>query len=476
MKEENDSFGLFQTVVKGGYCIGCGACAVIEGSPIKIKFDQYSQLQATTDRQLSSSLENKIQAVCPFSNKSLNEDEIGKELYDKVAKYDTKLGYYRTAYAGHVIESTFREKGSSGGMGSWILTELLNKGLIDGIIHIQQNTPSESNERLFRYHLSTNLEDIMKGAKSKYYPIDLAEILLLIKNRPGKYAIVGIPCFIKAVRLLAKQDEVLNDKIKFCIGLVCGHLKSASFAKMFAWQCGISPSKLVSIDFRTKLPNYKANQYGVTASSILNGKAIFITSKPVNELYGTNWGLGFFKYKACDYCDDVVAETADISIGDAWLPQYVKDGKGTNIIIIRNPEIEKIIEAARLEGRLELTVIDGSEVIESQKSGFFHRREGLSYRLLLADKKDQWRPEKRVIASNILDNIAQKKQDYRLLLAQESHKAFVEAIKTGSFSTFVKLMNPMVVEYNKLYQKPIKLKIKGKIKSFTDKIFFLKTN
>jgi coenzyme F420 hydrogenase subunit beta len=30
---------LFEAVVDGGYCIGCGACAALPGSPIRMKLD-----------------------------------------------------------------------------------------------------------------------------------------------------------------------------------------------------------------------------------------------------------------------------------------------------------------------------------------------------------------------------------------------------------------------------------------------------
>ena len=35
-----------------------------------------------------------------------------------------------------------------------------------------------------------------------------------------------------------------------------------------------------------------------------------------------DWGAGFFQNPACDWCDDVVAETADIAFGDAWVEPY----------------------------------------------------------------------------------------------------------------------------------------------------------
>ena len=50
--------------------------------------------------------------------------------------------------------------------------------------------------------------------------------------------------------------------------------------------------------------------------------------KRSNEFYGTHWGYNFFRYSACDACDDVFAETADISVGDAWLDGYIDDPMG----------------------------------------------------------------------------------------------------------------------------------------------------
>jgi coenzyme F420-reducing hydrogenase beta subunit len=43
----------------------------------------------------------------------------------------------------------------------------------------------------------------------------------------------------------------------------------------------------------------------------------------------------------------VLAETADVTVGDAWLPEYIKDGLGTNIITIRSPEILAIFEIVK---------------------------------------------------------------------------------------------------------------------------------
>ena len=268
-----------------------------------------------------------------------------------MATYNPELGYFRCAYAGYVSEGEYRTKGSSGGMMTWILVSLFQQKLIDGVIHIHKRIPTNNDSRIFHYKLSVTKDEIISGAKTRYYPIEISDVVQLIRERSGKFAFVGLPCFIKAIRLISLNDELIRDRIRFCVGMICGHLKSARFGELFAWQSGIKPSSIKSIDFRTKLDGYRANQYGVTVYGTEDGNEVIKRTPSISKLYGTNWGHGFFKYKACDYCDDVVAETADVTIGDAWLPKYLDDSKGTNIIIVRHPLIQEIIESGEKSGK-----------------------------------------------------------------------------------------------------------------------------
>ena len=56
-----------------------------------------------------------------------------------------------------------------------------------------------------------------------------------------------------------------------------------------------------------------------------------------------NWAFGAFQPAACNSCDDVFAETADVVFGDAWLPQYTDDWRGTNVVVTRSPEADRIL-------------------------------------------------------------------------------------------------------------------------------------
>src|SRR5690554_2395864 len=160
-----------------------------------------------------------------------------------------------------------------------------------------------------------------------------------------------------AIRLLARADQTINERIKFTVGLICGHQKSSKFAEALAWQVGIKPGNLKQINFRKKLLDKPASNYGVEITGTIDGEEVTIV-KPTKELLGQDWGQGYFKTRASDFTDDVMNETADIALGDAWLPEYTKDSKGNNVIVVRHPIIDDLITEGIKSGRLNLDVVD----------------------------------------------------------------------------------------------------------------------
>jgi coenzyme F420-reducing hydrogenase beta subunit len=280
--------------------------------------------------------------------------------------------------------------------------------------------------------------------------VELSCVIQEIHKRDGRFAITGVPCFIKAIRNICLQDKVFAHKIAFTIGIVCGHLKSSFYGEMIAWQLGVTPNELGQVDFRVKIPGAKANEKGVSAASIEEKERQF-GPKKVQEMFGTNYGYGYFKYNACDYCDDVLAEAADISIGDAWLPEFMN--QGTSILVIRNKAVLEIIEGGVANRDVLLEEMTADRVAESQDAGLRHRREGLAYRLYLKLKQGVPFPVKRVAPmKSSLSPRYRCIHRLRLLLAQSSFEYFQIAKDSGSWGDFQKPMEKLNRRYESVFR------------------------
>lgn len=457
--------GGLDSVIRGGYCIGCGACAAMDAR-IRLESDEMGRLVAVLPTGESPGVE--AERSCPFSDAALDEDALASALYAGGSHArDAQLGFHLASFAGWVEEEGFRSAGSSGGMGAWLLCELLRRDMVDAVVHVAEVPPAGDGTPaapLFAFTVSTREDDVRAHAKSRYYPVEMSGVIDHILRTPGRYAVVGVPCFCKALRLAARQSPVLAERLTFVVGIVCGHLKSAAFAEALAWQCGIAPSDLTAIDFRVKLEGRPASRYGLRVQGLADGRPVSAT-RPMEGLVGANWGHGLFKYKACEFCDDVLAETADAVVGDAWLPQYEQDHRGTNVAVVRDARILAIMRDAATEGRLHLEDLPAEAVVRSQAGGFRHRRDGLAFRLWLTDRAREWRPRKRVRPERRhLTRRLQRIHRLRYALGQASHAAFLEARRAGELDGFHARIMPLIRRYDRLQSGSLMRRVAGYIK------------
>ena len=443
-KEITESEILFNTVIKNNYCIGCGNCTIVKNSPFNIEWTKYGLKNITFNKKLNYSNVDVL-SICPFSDKAKDENKLGNIFLSDCNKENINIGKYLNCFVGYTNEKFFRQTGTSGGFARWLGYTLLAQKEIDYFIQVVPNL-SHNKDELFSYSVFKNKEDIVNTrAKSAYYPISLESAISFIKKNKGKYAITALPCFAKALRLFSLQEPIIKERLSFIIGIICGSLKSANYAKSIAWQQGVHPSNLYTIDFRVKIKNKPPYVQGNSVNDNYN------TCKTNKELFGTDYGMGFFKPKACDYCDDVFAETADISLGDAWLPKYDEDDKGNSIIIIRNITISKVFKEANLDAKIHITELPFDKVVQSQEASLRHRRQGLSYRLFLKKKKKKWFPQKRVLPDNKMIN--ERKKIYRLRekISKKSHIVFFKSLEKNDFSYFPSKMQHLVTKYKIAY-------------------------
>lgn len=359
-------------------------------------------------------------AVCPFSVFAPDEDALASELGFDVLPRDSRLGHVDSLWAGHAIEGDYRVRGSSGGLLSWMLAEVLRSTAAETVVHVHAQDTSDEG-RLFKFGISRSAEEVIQNAKTRYYPVSFEEAIKTVRHEGKPFIFVGVPCHVKAFNSLCRQDRILRDLTIARFSLVCGHLKTVNFAKSLAAQLGVDADEISEIDFRRKLSDRPANNYGVAVTAA-NGAE---TVSPMADVVGRDWGCGFFRLEACNFCDDVVGETADVSFGDAWLPHYVTDPKGTSIVISRRPAFTALLQAAQRESRIHLDLLDADQVAESQAAGFRDRRDGLRYRLWLAERKGLWAPRKRVQArQDHLSRLRRMQLRVRFFISRRSHKSW----------------------------------------------------
>lgn len=433
------------------YSEASGSCAVVNDN-IKMSLNEYGAYEEIVSLPENVELDSVVEKVSPNLQDTVDETEIARMLFGNIKniKYDKRIGYYTSLYVGHVKESDYRENASSGGMGTWIFKELLEKKMIDSVIHVKEN-PDKNSSIMFQYDISKSIDDIKAGSKTKYYPVEFSKVLRVVKEVPGKYAIIGIPSFIMAIRLLTENDEVLKNRIKFTIGLICGHQKSSKFAEAIAWQAGVKPGNLRHIDFRKKLYDRPANDYGVEIKGLIDEQEVSIV-RPIKDFIGQNWGQGFFKILSSDYSDDVMNETADVTLGDAWLQEYTKDSKGNNIVIVRSPVIDDLIKQGVESGKLSMKVVDKETVFRSQAAHYRHTHDELPYRLYKKSKKNEWCPKKRTGASKDIPFFRKRIQDMREEISIKSHIIYKKAVELDDFNYFYVEMKKLSNKYELLYR------------------------
>ncbi|HEX5857928.1 MAG TPA: Coenzyme F420 hydrogenase/dehydrogenase, beta subunit C-terminal domain, partial [Microbacterium sp.] len=415
-----------------------GACSAATGGAIRVTIGTRRQYEA----DLTGAPEAAVRAgsrVCPFSDESRNEDAIATDRFAGL-QYDARVGYYSTLKAARLTDEGRLMGSSSGGLTSWVAEQLLRRGKVDAVIHV---TPSHTDGApMFSYTTSETPEQFAAERKSMYYATTMADILREVRGNGKRYALIGVPCFLRGARLVAEEDEVFGAQLKYFLGLVCGHLKSQAFAESLAWQAGVAPDDLEAVDFRIKVPGRLSSHYDVQATA-KDGR---VETAHTHDLVGGNWGHAMFQSNACNFCDDIFAETADVAFGDGWLPEYKEEWRGTNVVVSRHPDIDEIFADESAVWSVPLSV---EQVAATQGGNFRHRRVGLSVRLHDDVAAGLSVPLKRVPAS--LEGIDPRRVELirlRRLMSEESHEAFAEARRRGSLAYFLRRMRPLLRRYD----------------------------
>ena len=386
-------------LTQNDFCIGCGVCAgICPSNALTIQDNDAGKPHPQLDESQCVNC-GKCVKVCPFINHEHNEDSLGKDIFGGVPGIEKgkNCGYYLSSYIGHVNDLGCRLNSASGGLTSWLLEKLLESNAVDAVCCVFPNPRNK--EQRFEFRICQSVEDIRKAAGSKYYPVEVSDVLAHIRKSEGmRFAIVGLPCLLKGLRLAMVDDPGFRKRIKLLLGLVCGGTKTKYFTEYLVKRYGSDYDSVDEICFRGHDEGGLASNFQFEIQSKVNevketlGRVGF-------QKYGQLFGSGFFSVQACDCCDDDFGEMADASFMDAWLPEYMSEWRGTSAVIVRNKLINKIF-ADELHGGKALNIesVPIEKTVETQKNAATLKKgPKLTARLLYWRKRGVSHPKKRIV-------------------------------------------------------------------------------
>ncbi|GLK77127.1 hypothetical protein GCM10008171_23810 [Methylopila jiangsuensis] len=358
-------------------CTGCGVCISESRGALRMAWNEDGFLTPELAPGASAAdVPASAVKVCPFNPEPeaavRDEDALADIFLADAKQSHPRCGRFEGSYIGYSIE--YRPTSSSGGIATYVFKKLLERGDVDYLFVVQNDV----NDR-YKYCIFDKNDDIRKMSKTRYYPVSLDELFSVIEQKNGRVAVSGVACFIKAVRLKQYYYPEFREKIPFLLGIICGGLKSRSYTDYLAQNAGVR-GNFFAPEYRVKDAKSTANDYSFSAIDE-NNKTHTMKMRRVGDM----WGTGLFKSRACDLCTDVMTELSDISLGDAWLPDYKTDGLGNSVVITRSALAESIIQSGLESKELVLKATPITRVAQSQGGGFRHKQKAVKFRAWMAE-------------------------------------------------------------------------------------------
>lgn len=323
-------------VARGDLCTGCGACALAAPDAITMQVTPPGYLRPALSGPLTAAQDARIATTCP--GLTLTQETRGPHS-------DAVWGPYHTARTGHATDPDLRYHASSGGGVSALLTHALATGQIDAVIQ----TGADPDRPVGTCPtISVTAADISAAAGSRYAPsAPLATLGPILDDTTRRFAFVGKPCDVTALRAVARMDPRVDQRIPLMLSFFCAGVPSLAGADKVVERLGFAPEDITAFQYRGDgWPGF--------------AKATHKDGRTAQMSYHDSWGkiLSSHVQHRCKICPDGTGGAADVVCADIWdcdadgYPLF-DEADGISLILSRSETGEDLVRAAQAAGRIE---------------------------------------------------------------------------------------------------------------------------
>ena len=350
-------------IARGNLCAGCGGCALAAPGKIEMELQPPGYLRPVQKAALSPQEDARIARICPGLGQTV--DAGGR-------RDDILWGPYVDMRTGWARDETLRHTASSGGGLSAVLVHLLDTGAVEGVI---QTAAAPDVPVANVTVLSDSAGDVLRAAGSRYAPSAPLAGLDRHLDSGRRFAFVGKPCDVAALRALAADDPRIDRQIPVMLSFFCAGVPSQAGAEQVLKTLGTDLDSTAS--FR-----YRGNGWPGFATAVLKD------GSQKSMSYFDSWGkiLSNHVQLRCKICADGTGKAADLVFADAWECDHrgyplFEEQEGVSLIVARSASGKALLEACESGGALETAPFD-VDTLANLQPGQSGRRRVVLARLL----------------------------------------------------------------------------------------------
>ena len=278
-----------------------------------------------------------VYQTCP--GKGLNYPRLNLSVFGREADHPL-IGCYESLSVGYAADPEIRRRGASGGVITQCLLHLLERDLADGVVALKNGHPRPW---IASPVIATTSTEVLTTCQSVYVPAPVNTILDQMAHFEGRLAFVGLPDQVASIRELQRLGHTDACKIKFILGPYTGTAMYLGAVQSFLRSHGIRQLNEI------KTLRYREGEWpGYLEITLKSGRVI-----RAKKFY-YNYLIPFFITRSTLYATDFTNELTDISVGDAWHPDYENRGGGFSVVTARTAAGQTLLDAMQADGRLIL--------------------------------------------------------------------------------------------------------------------------